>query len=116
MFKRTHTCGELSVANQDQHVCLSGWVNSWRNHGGVIFIDLRDRYGITQVVFNAEIDSTVYDQAGKLRNEYVLSVKGTVSLRPKGTINDAIATGEIELMAEELQVLNISKIETSKRC
>jgi aspartyl-tRNA synthetase len=107
-LKRTHTCGELQSEQHGKEVVLMGWVSRWRDHGGVIFIDLRDRYGITQIVFNPGND-TIYQQAKQLRAEFVIAVKGEVELRPEGMANKNIATGEIEVRAIELTVLNVAK-------
>ena len=108
-MKRTHYCAELNLSNLDQTVVLNGWVNKWRNHGGLIFIDIRDRYGLTQVVFNPEIDAHVYEQAKKLRSEFVVAVKGVVSKRPPESRNESMKTGEIEVLASELLILNMAK-------
>jgi aspartyl-tRNA synthetase len=104
--KRTHTCGELSAKNADEKVVLNGWVNSRRDLGGLIFITVRDRYGITQVVFEPAENSEVYETAKKLRSEYVVSVEGKVRLRPDGMVNPEMKTGEIEVVAERLIILN----------
>ncbi len=104
--KRTHTCGELSAKNVDEKVVLNGWVNSRRDLGGLIFITVRDRYGITQVVFEPAENSEVYETAKKLRSEYVVSVEGKVRLRPDGMVNPEMKTGEIEVVAERLIILN----------
>jgi aspartyl-tRNA synthetase len=104
--KRTHTCGELRAGDIGKTVTLNGWVDVRRDLGGVIFIDLRDRYGKTQVVFNPQRNPDVHKTAERLRNEYVLSVTGKVEHRPAGTENPALATGEIDIMAEELTILN----------
>jgi len=109
LLKRTHTCGELSKSDIGKKITLNGWVKSWRDHGGLVFIDLRDRYGITQVVFNPEKNRDLHALAGKLRNEFVLAVEGLVELRPEGTLNKDIPTGEIEILAERIDVLNKSK-------
>ena len=82
---RTHTCGALRAADAGRRAVLQGWVHRRRDHGGLIFIDLRDRYGTTQVVFNPSVDAATHDLAGALRAEYVVSVAGTVSRRPSGT-------------------------------
>ncbi|MBN1465029.1 aspartate--tRNA ligase [candidate division KSB1 bacterium] len=103
-WKRTHTCGELSANNIDENVVLMGWVASRRDHGGIIFIDLRDRWGLTQI--NIRPESSVYEEAKKLRNEWVVAFKGIVESRPDGMTNANLATGEIEVMATELEVLN----------
>lgn len=109
-LKRTHTCGELRKTHSGQKVKLNGWVNSWRNHGGLIFIDLRDRYGITQVVFKPDlVDEKTMKLAGGLRSEYVIAIEGTVSERPEGMENKDMATGEIEVVCDKLVLLNESK-------
>jgi aspartyl-tRNA synthetase len=108
--KRTHTCGELRVVDIGKQVSLCGWVDRRRDLGGVIFIDLRDRYGKTQVVFQPQRNQPVYQQAKDLRSEYVLNVVGLVERRPAGTDNPAISTGEIDVLANELRIL--SKAET----
>ncbi|MCC7210844.1 MAG: aspartate--tRNA ligase, partial [Candidatus Brocadia sp.] len=99
-LKRTHTSGQLRVTDVNSDVTLAGWVSSVRDHGGLIFIDLRDRYGITQVVFNPNRGKGLYDTAGQLRPEYVVAVRGVVSARPAGTINANLDTGEIEVYAD----------------
>lgn len=106
MVKRTHTCGELNHKMEGQKVCLMGWVNNWRDHGGLLFIDLRDRYGITQIVFNPKVNNEIHKNAQKLRNEFVISLHGTVQLRPEGTINRNLTTGEIEVAASDFEVMN----------
>ncbi|MFH2011814.1 MAG: aspartate--tRNA ligase [Pseudomonadota bacterium] len=108
-FNRTHNCGQLRVDDINREVILMGWVQRRRDHGGLIFVDLRDRYGITQVVFNPDVDKDSHDTAGILRNEYVIAIKGNVSRRPEGTKNTSLATGEIEVPAKELKVLNEAK-------
>jgi aspartyl-tRNA synthetase len=109
-LKRTHTCGELRRSHSGQRVRLNGWVNSYRNHGGLIFIDLRDRYGVTQVVFKPDlVDKETMELSASLRTEFVVGVEGTVSERPAGMQNKEMATGEIEVIAEKLAVLNESK-------
>jgi aspartyl-tRNA synthetase len=106
---RTHTCGQLSKENKGEKVGLTGWVHRRRDHGGVIFVDLRDRYGITQVKFNPDIDKKTYKEADRLRGEWVVKVKGEVVLRPQGMVNKKIQTGEIEIEAKELEVLSEAK-------
>ncbi|HOX40061.1 MAG TPA: aspartate--tRNA ligase [Candidatus Brocadiia bacterium] len=103
---RTHTCGELRKSNLDQEVRLAGWVNSWRDHGGLVFIDLRDRYGLTQVVFSPRTDAKLHDLARTLRSEYVVAVRGKVAARPEGTVNPSMPTGEIEIAADDLEIQN----------
>ncbi len=109
-LQRTHTCGELRKNQSGTKVILNGWVHSYRNHGGIIFIDLRDRYGITQVVFNPQItDPETVKSAAGLRTEFVASIQGTVRERPPGAVNKELATGEIEVEGHKLVVLNESK-------
>jgi len=108
-LKRTHNCAALRAKNTGDDVVLAGWVQRRRDHGGVIFIDLRDRTGVTQVVFNPEENSKVHEKAHGIRSEYVLAVKGRVVPRLKGTENPKLPTGEIEVLASELRVLNESK-------
>lgn len=106
---RTHTCGELRRNHAGQTVTLNGWVQRRRDHGSVIFIDLRDRYGITQIVFNAERFPDAHKRAEKLGSEDVISVTGGVALRPEGAENQNLATGEIEVLVRELELLNEAK-------
>ncbi|MFO0899410.1 MAG: aspartate--tRNA ligase [Pirellulales bacterium] len=106
---RTHTCGELTGAAVGRKVTLTGWVDSYRDHSGVLFVDLRDRYGKTQIVFNPESGADVQELARSLRTEWVIAVVGAVSARPAGTINPKLPTGEIEILAAELTVLNRSQ-------
>ncbi len=104
--KRTHTCGELRTADIGKTVTLNGWVDVRRDLGGVIFIDIRDRYGKTQVVFYPQHDAAAHAAAKQLRSEFVVSVTGTVERRPDGTSNPELATGEIDLRAGELAILS----------
>src|SRR5712692_2065283 len=104
--KRTHTCGDVRLSDVGKTATLNGWVDARRDLGGVVFIDLRDRYGKTQVVFNPQRNPKVHLSAADLRNEYVISVTGKVERRPEGTGNLTLPTGEIDIMAEELTVLN----------
>ncbi len=106
---RTHTCGALNKKNLGQKVVLTGWVNKWRDLGGLIFIDLRDRYGKVQTVFNPEENAEVYEQAKALRSEDVVEIKGTVSARPDTMINQEMKTGEIEIAASSFRILNKAK-------
>jgi len=105
---RTHTCGELNINDVGKEVILCGWVAARRDHGKLIFIDLRDRSGITQIVFAAIKSSSVYQKAEGLRNEFVIKVLGKVEKRPQGTINPKLSTGEIEVVAEDLEILSPS--------
>ncbi len=105
---KTHTCGELTIENIGQQVTLAGWVNRRRDHGGLIFIDLRDRFGLTQVTINEDA-AGAHEVANQIRNEYVLQVKGTVQARPEGFENDNLATGAIEVIVEEVTILNAAK-------
>ncbi|MEW6620441.1 MAG: aspartate--tRNA ligase [bacterium] len=108
-MKRTHTNGELRLKDENKQVTLLGWVNRRRDHGGLIFIDLRDREGITQIVFNPEIDEISHAQAHNLRPEFVIGIHGYVRPRPKGTANPNLPTGEIEVIANHLEIINPSK-------
>lgn len=108
-LKRSHYCNDLDASNIGEEVTLMGWVLRRRDHGGVIFIDLRDRWGITQVVFNPEVNETIHAKAHDLRNEWVLAVKGKVESRPDGMINPKLKTGEIEILVDELRILNASQ-------
>ncbi len=106
---RTHDCGSLTAQAIGQRVILAGWVDTHRDHGGLIFIDLRDRAGITQVVFNPEINSQAHQLAHQLRSEYVILIHGKVRSRPEGMANPNLKTGEIEVLVEEYACLNTSK-------
>ena len=106
---KTHSCGELRKEHIGKEVTLAGWVHRRRDHGGLIFIDLRDREGITQVVFNPEIASEAHKTAYELRNEFVIQVTGEVAQRPSGTENRKLSTGEIEVIIKKGQILNTSK-------
>ncbi len=106
---KTHNCGELRAASAGQSVTLAGWVHRRRDHGGLIFIDLRDRAGITQVVFNPEIAKDTHDDATDLRNEFVIQITGEVAQRPRGTENLRLPTGEIEVLVHSLKIFNSSK-------
>ena len=108
-MRRTHSCCELGAGDVGKEVVLMGWVQRRRDHGGVIFVDLRDREGLTQVVFNPTVDEAVHDKAQAIRSEYVLGVRGRVEKRPEGMPNAKLATGEIEVMVTELKILNAAK-------
>ena len=105
---RTHTCGELRQEHVGREVTICGWVDTYRDHGGTLFIDLRDRYGKTQVIFAPEGGADNLKSSKELRSEYVISVTGKVAARPEGTLNDKLATGQIEVRADELKVLSKS--------
>jgi aspartyl-tRNA synthetase len=108
---RTNTCGELRKTDVGQEVTLSGWVDSYRDHGGGLFVDLRDRYGLTQVVFNPpDSSSTVVEASKTIRNEYVIQVTGKVAPRPEGMANPKLNTGDIEVRCTEFKILNKSKV------
>ncbi|MBU4376209.1 MAG: aspartate--tRNA ligase [Candidatus Omnitrophica bacterium] len=109
MFKRTHSCGELTEKDFGKKAALCGWVHTWRDHGGLVFIDLRDRDGMTQIVFNPEKNKEMHTESRKLRSEYVVAVKGIVEPRPKGTENNKLKTGKVEVAVEELKVLNTAE-------
>lgn len=108
-YRRTHDCGKLKKSDAGQKVTLSGWVHRRRDHGGVIFIDLRDRFGLTQLVFDPVKHPKAHAEAEKLRSEYVLSCRGTVSERREGMANPKLSTGEIEVFVDELEVLSKAK-------
>ena len=104
--KRTHNCGELRQENIDEHVVLNGWVDNRRDLGGVIFIDLRDRFGITQVVFEPTYNNKAHELGKSLRSEFVISIEGKVRKRPPETDNPKIPTGHVDVMVDELIILN----------
>jgi len=108
-MQRTHTCGELTDKNIDQVVTLCGWIHTRRDHGGLIFIDLWDKYGLTQVVLNPQIDQLAHQEAQSLRGNFVISVVGKVRARPDDMINPKLQTGAIEVYVDELDILNPSK-------
>ena len=109
-WKRSNFCGELGKKHVDRSVTLMGWVQSRRDHGGVIFVDLRDKEGLCQIVFNPEHGPKIHQTAEQLRDEWVIAVKGTVTPRTEETVNPNLKTGEIEVVAEEVRVLNTSKV------
>ncbi len=108
-YRRTHHCGALSKKEIGEQVTLSGWVHRRRDHGGLIFIDLRDRYGITQLVFDPALDAESHATANRLRSEWVISAKGKVVPRGEGLTNPRLPTGEIEIRVEEMKVLSQAK-------
>ena len=107
-WKRTDYCGDLTAKDEGRDVVLMGWVQKRRDHGGVIFVDLRDREGLAQVVFNPVVASHAHKKAEAVRSEWILAVKGVVRRRPEGMTNPDLKTGEIEVMVDELKVLNVS--------
>ncbi len=108
-IRRTHHCGELSDKNIDQDVTICGWVHTRRDHGGLIFIDLWDKQGLTQVVLNPQIDKLAHQHAQDLRGNFVIAVHGKVRLRPEGMVNPKLKTGKIEVYVDDLNILNESK-------
>ena len=106
---KTHSCGQLNMSHTGQEVTLAGWVHRRRDHGGLIFMDLRDQEGLTQVVFNPTTSPEAHRVASEARPEFVLQVEGLVQRRPQGTENSKIPTGQIEVMAHSVRVLNTSK-------
>ena len=104
---RSHYCGEVDSRLEDQEVSVTGWVHRRRDHGGVIFVDLRDREGLLQVVFDPD-NVAIFSEAERIRGEFVLAIKGLVRSRPEGTKNPNMKTGEIEILATELVTLNDS--------
>ncbi|CAI9396826.1 aspartate--tRNA ligase [Niallia sp. Sow4_A1] len=109
MFGRTYFCGEVTEKSIGESIVLKGWVQKRRDLGGLIFIDLRDRTGIVQVVFNPEINKAAIEIADKVRNEFVLDIKGKVVARQEGTVNENIQTGKIEIIADEIKIINEAK-------
>lgn len=109
MIKRTHNCGELRLSNVNEKVAVAGWVRSYRDHGNLIFVDLRDRYGIVQLVFDPEISAEGHELAEKVRCEWVLAVSGVVRPRGEGLENPKLATGQIEIAVDKAEILNIAK-------
>jgi len=108
-MKRTHSCIELGDSHIGQDVVLMGWVQHRRDHGGVIFVDLRDREGITQIVFDPSFSANVHEKAQEIRSEYVLGIKGKVSARPDDMVNPRMSTGAIEVLVEELRIFSRAK-------
>ena len=109
-MKRSCYCGEVSLANVGEELVLTGWTHRRRDHGGVIFVDLRDREGLVQVVFDpAKVSGEVFEKAETIRNEYVLAVRGKVRPRPEGSANPNLKTGAVEVLASELRILAASK-------
>lgn len=109
-FKRDYWCGDINESNIGENIRVLGWVDTVRDHGGVIFVNLRDREGIVQIVFDpSKIDNSLYEKAKKLKSEYVIGVRGIVSRRPAGTENPKLKTGNIEILANQLLILNTSE-------
>jgi aspartyl-tRNA synthetase len=108
-LRRSHSCNDLTSANIGDEVILMGWVLRRRDHGGVIFIDLRDRHGITQIIFNPEVSPEVHNKAHQLRSEWVIAIRGKVEARLEGMANKKLDTGEIEIFVRELRILNVSE-------
>ncbi len=108
-WQRTVECGAPRQSDIGREVTVMGWVDGRRDHGGVVFVDLRDRSGILQVVFNPEENRAAHDAAGAIRGEYVIAARGTVRQRPPETLNPNLATGEVEVMADEVRILNESE-------
>src|SRR6478736_1878884 len=108
-LKRTHTCGQLRASDAGSRAVLMGWVHRRRDLGGVIFIHLRDREGVSQAVFHTDSDAAVHEKAEMLRSEYVVAVEGLVALRTPETINANIPTGEVEIVADKIWILNESR-------
>jgi len=108
-MKRTHHCAQLTSANLGSQAALVGWVDSIRDHGGIIFIDLRDRKGITQVKFDPQDNAELGTRAAHLKPESVIAVAGLVEPRPEGTVNPSLPTGEVEIAASTLEILNVSE-------
>jgi len=106
---KTHNCGELTIDHVGKKVTLAGWVHRRRDHGGLVFIDMRDSQGLVQVAFNPEVSKEEHELATKLRHEYVIRVMGEVARRPPGTENTKLATGEVEVIVEKAEILNPSK-------
>src|ERR1700720_1171481 len=108
-LRRTHTCGELRASDAGKKALLMGWVHRRRDLGGVIFIHLRDRDGVSQIVFHTGLDEQVHAKAELLRSEYVVAVEGKVELRTPEPINPNLSTGEVEVVAEKIWILNESR-------
>jgi len=109
MLKRTHTCGQLRLEDAGKKVTLAGWVHSYRDHGNLVFVDLRDKEGLTQLVFNPETQPEAHKLAGTARCEWVIAAKGMVQPRGEGLENPKLPTGQIEVAVQQLEILNVSK-------
>ena len=104
--RRSHACGEFGKSMVGEEVVVAGWVHRRRDHGGVIFVDLRDRRGVVQVVFRPETSSGAHQRAGELRSEWVIMARGVVEARSGDTVNSRMKTGEVEINVHELRILN----------
>ncbi|MCX5638318.1 MAG: OB-fold nucleic acid binding domain-containing protein, partial [Planctomycetota bacterium] len=109
MLKRTHTCGQLRLEDAGKKVTLAGWVHSYRDHGNLVFIDLRDREGLTQLVFNPQTQPQPHKIAETARCEWVIAAKGIVQPRGAGLENPKLPTGQIEVLVQQVEILNVSK-------
>jgi len=109
MLKRTHNCGQLRLDDAGKRVTLAGWVHSYRDHGNLVFFDLRDREGLTQLVFNPESQPQAHKLARTVRHEWVIAAQGVVQHRGESLENPKLATGQIEVAVEKLEILNTSK-------
>src|SRR3989339_825194 len=109
MLKRTHSCGQLRIEDAGRRITVSGWVQSYRDHGNLVFIDLRDREGLTQLVFNPEAQPDIHNLARSIRCEWVIAARGRVQPRGEGMENPKLPTGQIEIAVEEIEVLNEAK-------
>ena len=108
-WKRTNYCGDLRLTDEGREITVMGWVNTRRDHGGLVFVDLRDRTGILQIVFNPDLGRAAFELADEIRTEYVIAIRGKVSRRPQETLNPNLATGEVEIFASEAKILSASK-------
>src|SRR5690348_16741648 len=108
MYK-THTCGEIRATHTNEQVTVAGWVHRRRDHGGVIFLDLRDRYGIVQVTVNPNLSKETREAVSNVRMEWVLQITGMVQKRPAGMVNPKMQTGAVEVVAQSIEVLNRAK-------
>ena len=108
-YRRTHHCNALRTSDIGEMITLSGWVHRRRDHGGLIFIDIRDRFGLTQLIFDPEISKEIHDSASKLRSEWVITARGKVRPRGEDLVNPKLVTGEIEIEVYEFEVLSKAK-------
>ena len=114
-LRRTHGCGEIRAEHVGQEIVLCGWVHRRRDHGGVVFADLRDRGGLAQVVFKSDASPEAHERAQTIRGEYVLAVRGVIARRDDDAINPNLPTGEVELIASEVRLLNTATPATFPR-